>query len=45
MHISGIDGVELKRIVCITTDATSIPIAYGACGEKIKEIFGSMIEK
>jgi hypothetical protein len=43
VHITGIDGLELKRVACITPSATSIPISYGTCGDKIKEVFGSMI--
>lgn len=43
VHISGIEGAELKRIGCVTTSQTTIPISYGKCGEKIKEVFGSMI--
>ena len=43
VHISGIEGAELKRIACVTTSQTTIPISYGKCGEKIKEVFGSMI--
>lgn len=40
VHISGIDGSELKRVTCITASETTIPISGDTCGEKIQEVFG-----
>jgi len=45
VFISGIAGAELKRIACISASQTTIPVSYGECGEKIREVFGSMIGK
>ncbi|MBI2359677.1 MAG: hypothetical protein HYV04_12385 [Deltaproteobacteria bacterium] len=42
VFIAGIVGKELKRVGCVRSSPGSlIPISYGACGEKIKEVFGT----
>lgn len=42
VFVFGIIGQELRRVACVrTTDFDeSIPLFYGACGERIKEVFG-----
>lgn len=39
----GITGNEAKRVACTWALPDPIPITRGACGEKVKEVFGSMI--
>lgn len=41
--LSGIVGAEFKRIGCIGEPGTTVPISYGPCADKIKEIFGVRI--
>lgn len=41
--IFSIVGSELKRVTCMSQNSDSIPIAYGVCGDKIKEVFGVSI--
>ena len=43
VFISGIIGKELKRVACVKNSTETIPISYGVCGEKIKEVFGVKI--
>ncbi len=43
VFIAGLVGSELKRVVCVTEAQQSIPISYGKCSEKIKEVFGVKI--
>jgi hypothetical protein len=43
VFIAGIINNELKRVACVRNSLETIPITYGVCGEKIKEVFGSMI--
>jgi len=38
--IAGIVGNELKRITCFRNSNQTVPISYGACADKIEEIFG-----
>lgn len=40
--VFGIKGQELKRVACVRTTKfeESIPLFYGPCGEKLKEVFG-----
>lgn len=45
VYIMGIIGKELKRVGCVRESPEVIPISYGVCGEKIKEVFGTMIGK
>ncbi len=40
IFIAGIVGKELKRVLCVRNSAEAIPISYGPCGERIKEVFG-----
>lgn len=40
VFISGIVNNEFKRIACVRNSKTTIPIFYGDCSEKIKEVFG-----
>jgi hypothetical protein len=41
--IHGIIGNELKRIFCGKISTERIPITYGTCADKIKEVFGIKI--
>lgn len=41
--IFGIIGNELKKIACIRNSTETIPISYGVCADKIKEVFGVKI--
>jgi hypothetical protein len=43
LFITGIVGNELRRITCLSSEP--IPISYGACGEKVQEVFGFAIGK
>ena len=43
VFISGIIGNELKQIACVRNSTETIPISYGVCAEKIKEVFGVKI--
>lgn len=43
VFIAGIIGKELKRVACVKNSTETIPISYGVCGEKIKEVFGVKI--
>ncbi len=43
VHIAGIVGRELRRVGCLRSSEEDIPISYGTCGEKIKEIFGATV--
>ena len=38
--IHGIIGNELKRVFCGRTSKERIPTTYGACADKIEEVFG-----
>jgi hypothetical protein len=38
--IHGIVGNQLKRVVCVRNSSEQIPVSYGPCGEKVKEVFG-----
>jgi hypothetical protein len=38
--IHGIVGNQLKRVGCVRNSTEQIPISYGPCGEKVKEVFG-----
>lgn len=42
LFVFGIKGRELRRVACIRTTKLeeSIPLSYGPCGEKIREVFG-----
>ncbi|MEE9913634.1 MAG: hypothetical protein K4571_18130 [Deltaproteobacteria bacterium] len=41
--VLSIVGSKLKRVTCLSQNSDSIPIAYGVCGNKIKEVFGVSI--
>jgi hypothetical protein len=41
--VHGIIGKELKRVACLRKSTEAIPISYGECAEKIKEVFGTKI--
>jgi hypothetical protein len=38
--IYGFKGKELIRIACVRQTSEKIPLSYGKCGEKIREVFG-----
>ena len=38
--VLGFAGNEVKRVMCLSETSDTIPISYGVCGEKIKEVFG-----
>lgn len=40
IFIAGIVGRELKRILCLRESEEPIPVASGACADKIREVFG-----
>lgn len=42
VFLYGIVGSEFRRVICVrTTDIEeSIPVTYGPCGAKVKEVFG-----
>lgn len=42
VFVFGIVGLELRRVVCVRVANIdlAIPIAYGPCGEKIRETYG-----
>lgn len=39
----GVTDKELKRITCISNSVELVSISYGACGDKIKEVFNIKI--
>jgi len=41
--VLSIVGKEIKRVTCVSETSDSIPISYGVCGDKIKEVFGGSI--
>lgn len=41
--VHGIVGNELKRVACLRNSTETIPISYGICADKIKEVFGTNI--
>lgn len=41
--VVGIIGNELKRVLCARNSGGIIPITYGVCADKIKEVFGRKI--
>lgn len=43
VFVAGIIGNELKRVTCVRNSTETIPISYGVCAEKIKEVFGTRI--
>lgn len=43
VFIAGVVGSELRRVLCVMEVQESIPITYGACAEKIEEVFGVKI--
>ena len=43
VHVAGIVGKELKRVVCVRNSPESVPISHGACADKIEEVFGVRI--
>lgn len=45
VHIFGIRGRELLRVVCVNQTGATIPISYGKCGDKIKEVYKVDISK
>lgn len=42
VFLYGVVGKEFRRVACIRTSDVdlSIPLFYGTCGEKVKEVFG-----
>lgn len=38
--IAGIVGKELRRVICVRDSVEDIPLSYGPCAEKVKEVFG-----
>lgn len=44
VFIVGILGNELKRVGCVRDSTETIPISYGVCADKIKEVFGIKME-
>ena len=40
LWIYGYKGKELIRIACVRQTSEKIPLSYGKCGEKIREVFG-----
>lgn len=43
VFITGVIGNELKRITCVRNSIETIPISYGVCADKVKEVFGTKI--
>ena len=43
VFIAGIIGNEFKRVACVRNSTETIPISYGVCADKIKEVFGVKI--
>lgn len=43
IFIHGIVGNDLKRVACLRNSTEAIPISYGVCADKIKEVFGTKI--
>ena len=43
VFVAGIVGKELKRVTCLRNSTETVPISYGACGDKIEEVFGARI--
>lgn len=43
VFIAGIIGNELKKVACLRNSTETIPISYGVCSDKIKEVFGVKI--
>lgn len=43
VFIAGIVGKELKRVACIRESVEAIPVSYGLCGDKIRDVFGAKI--
>lgn len=43
VFIDGIIGNELKRVACVRNSTEAIPISYGVCAKKIKEVFDTKI--
>lgn len=41
--VTGIIGDEQRVITCVAPSRDTIPITYGKCGERIKEVFGAEI--
>ncbi|MEO8600351.1 MAG: hypothetical protein ABI656_11035, partial [bacterium] len=41
VFVLGIMGKELKRVICIRNSTETIPVSYGVCADKIKEVFGT----
>lgn len=38
--VFGIVGSEFKRVLCYRKSEEAIPVSYGACAEKIKDVYG-----
>lgn len=43
VFVLGIMDKELKRVACLRNSTETIPISYGVCAERIKEVFGTKI--
>lgn len=44
VFISGLVGSEFRRVACLRSTPEAIPLFYGPCGDKIKEVFGVAID-
>lgn len=40
VFVHGIVDDQLKRVACSRSGPEQIPVTYGVCGDKVKEIFG-----
>lgn len=45
VHVFGIRGKELLRVACVNQTGETIPLSYGKCGDKIKEVYRVDISK
>jgi hypothetical protein len=45
VHVFGIRGKELLRVACVSQSNNAIPLSYGKCGDKIKEVYKVDITK
>lgn len=40
LRVTGIVGAELKSVGCTQESPESIPLTFGACGDRVKQVFG-----
>lgn len=43
VFVHGIVGNEFRRVGCMRDSTKAIPVSYGVCGDKIREVFGTKI--